>query len=496
MTRSGPPRASIRWLVAGSAALALVAVIGIASFGTGPIVALATSSPSGLATAANATQDELSARPGTSKPATATPTPMAQSSASTTPALGIVAGSVNATSINLTAEYQATVHLSFATRSFQVASTMTVTNSSGIAIDRLELNTIVARLGHMTLTLARVDGVPVSPTVTDQTIHLPLGGILPPGATTTVRIGYRATLRSDLGGSNWLFTRTNGILEAHRWLPWISIPTPFDRPNHGDPFVTAVSPRVRVTIVSDRAMPWATTGEQTSPTGTVTTFEARNVRDFAIVGAPDFQTRTATVGTVVIRVRGRPGFPAAAVLSAARTALSREAALLGPYPYRTYELAQTAGGYGMEAPGLTWIPSGAGNLAYLVAHETGHQWFYGIVGNDQARQPYADEAATDFVARYVLGLRRSSQCSTARLDLSIYAYSRACYYEDIYIQGGNFLDDTRRQMGSAAFWAGIHEYLATYRFKLATTRALLTTLDAHTPLDLRARFHARFPSLF
>ena len=99
--------------------------------------------------------------------------------------------------------------------------------------------------------------------MTDQTIHLPARRDPRARArSTTVRIDYRATLRSTTAGSNWLFTRANGILEAHRWLPWISMPTPFNRPNHGDPFVTPVSPRVRVTIVSDRAIRWATTGEQ------------------------------------------------------------------------------------------------------------------------------------------------------------------------------------------------------------------------------------------
>jgi hypothetical protein len=336
----------------------------------------------------------------------------------------------------------------------------------------------------------------VTATVSDQTILLPLGGILAPGASTTVAIAYRATLRGDTAGSNWLFTRANGILEAHRWLPWISRATPFDRPNHGDPFVTPSSPRVRVTIVSDRRVTWATTGEQVGGSGLTRVFEARNVRDFAIAGAPDYRLQSATVGNVVVHVWSRPGFPASTVMAAAKTALSREARLLGAYTYRTYDLAQTAGGYGMESPGLTWIPTGAGSLPYLVAHETAHQWFYGIVGNDQARQPYADEAATDFVARFVLGLRRASRCSTARLDLSIYRYSSACYYEDVYIQGGNFLDDTRKKMGSTAFWAGIRDYLATYRFRLGSTKALLDTLDRHTPLDLVPRYEPRFPGLY
>jgi hypothetical protein len=373
---------------------------------------------------------------------------------------------------------------------------MTITNTSGKAIDRLELNTIAARLGRMTISRVVSDGRLVTPTVSDQTISVPLGGILAPGARVIVRIDYRATLRNGLTGSSWLFTRDNGIIAAHRWLPWISRSTPFDRPNHGDPFVTPVSPRVRVTIVSDRVISWATTGEQVGGRGTTKIFEARNVRDFAFTGAPDYRLTSATVGGVAVHVWGRPGFASAAVMSAARSALTKQAALLGAYPYPTYDVAQTPGGYGMESPGLTWIPGGAGSLRYLVAHETAHQWFYGIVGNDQARQPFADEAAADFVARYVTGLRRTSRCPTARLDRSIYQYSGLCYYEAIYIQGGNFLDDTRRKMGASAFWAGIRDYLAANRFGITTTRSLLDTLDAHTPLDLVPRYAGRFPGLY
>ena len=125
----------------------------------------------------------------------------------------------------------------------------------------------------------------------------------------------------------------------------------------------------------------------------------------------------------------------------------------------------------MESPGLIWIPTGvaASNLRYLAAHETAHQWFYGIVGNDQSTQPFADEAAADFVARSVLGLRRASRCATATLDRTIYEYSAACYYEKIYIQGGNLLETARQRMGSTAFWAALRGYIAANRGRIVTT---------------------------
>ncbi len=411
---------------------------------------------------------------------------------------GLVPGSVDRTSIDLTAEYDVTLALNFGTRAFNVDSTMGVRNDSGEPIDRVELNTIAARLGGMKLGAVTVAGKAVTATVSDQTIVVPLGGILGAGQSVQVRVRYSATLRSSLSGSNWLFTRANGIVDAHRWIPWVSRKVAFDRPNHGDPFVTPVTPRVRVAITSDRALIFATTGERVSASGLRQTFEARNVRDFVFAAAPDYKTISATVGDTVIRVYYRTGAPASAILSAAKNAITKMEALVGPYPYETYDIAQTAGGYGMEAPGLTWIPTGVGtaNLSYLVHHETGHQWFYGIVGNDQANEPFTDEAVTDFLARHVLGQRRASRCSTARLDLSIYKYSSACYYEIVYIQGGNFLDDLRKKMGNTAFWRGIRAYLADNRFKLAPTKTLLDTLDDHTTLDLVPRFEPRFPRLY
>ena len=93
-------------------------------------------------------------------------------------------------------------------------------------------------------------------------------------------------------------------------------------------------------------------------------------------------------------------------------------------------------------------------------------------------------------------MHRSSRCSTARLDLSIYRYGAACYYEDIYIQGGNLLDTVRGRMGTTAWWAALKAYVAANRYGLSTTRTLLDALDDATPLNLQPTFRARFPSLY
>ena len=101
---------------------------------------------------------------------------------------------------------------------------------------------------------------------------------------------FRAPLRSSLSGSSWLFTRANGIVDMHRWIPWVSRKRRFERPNHGDPFVTPVSPLVTVRIRTDVPLAFGNTGGLVATTadGLTKTFRATNVRDFVFTAATDY----------------------------------------------------------------------------------------------------------------------------------------------------------------------------------------------------------------
>lgn len=410
----------------------------------------------------------------------------------------ITPGSVNRTSVDLAATYAVDLAVRFSDGAVRMDSTATITNTSGGPIDRVELNTVAARLGGLRLYRVSVDNRVVKAAVTDQTIVVALGGVLAPGATTRVRVIFHATLRTTTGGSDWFLTRANGIVELYRAIPWVSLRRPFDRDNPGDPFVTPTALRVTLKLTTDRPMTVALNAERTSVSadGKVQTFVAENVRDLPLAMAPDFRVSTTRVGHTTIRVYARPGAPTSALLAQAKLAITRIERLVGPYPWPLYTVVESAGGFAMEGPGTSWIPrfTDPARLPYLVAHETAHQWLPGLVGNDQWADPFADEAVADMIARTTLDERRASRCPEGRLDLDITRYSAACYYEVIYIQGGNFLDSLRRQMGDRAFWAALRDYLAAYRHRLGSSRALLDALDAATPIDIAAQAAPYFPS--
>ena len=412
-------------------------------------------------------------------------------------ASAIVPGTVDRSSLAVEARYDVRATLRFANRSLAVDERIAIVNRDSEPIDRLDLNSVLARIGALAITTATVDGVAVRPSVTDQTIRLPLGGVLPPGEAAEVRLVFTARFGTRLDASRWLFTSYGSTWAAYRWLPWVSAARPFDRANHGDPFITASSPSVRVTITTDRSTRIATNGRRASLTGRTHVFVAENVRDFTFVADSRFGATAAHVGDTRVLVYARTSARRATLLREASRALARLEALLGPYPWPVLTVVETAGGYAVESPGAIWIPRGAptANLPWLVAHEIAHQWFYGLVGSDQALQPFADEAPADYLARYVNGTLRSSRCARDELDRSIYRYSTACYFEVVYVQGSQVLEAIRRRVGGPAFFRAMRTYLAAHRFGFGSTASLLAAFDAVDPADLAARLRPRFPRI-
>jgi peptidase M1-like protein len=122
-------------------------------------------------------------------------------------------------------------------------------------------------------------------------------------------------------------------------------------------------------------------------------FRAHAVRDIAVAVGP-FRMRSLTDHGVTLRVASTTSSAASArSLAFARRALRVLGKRYGPYPWPTYTVVVPPDlpTSGIEYPMLSFM-GGAGNYTRLIIdHETAHQWFYSLVGNDQARDPWLDE---------------------------------------------------------------------------------------------------------
>jgi hypothetical protein len=114
----------------------------------------------------------------------------------------------------------------------------------------------------------------------------------------------------------------------------------------------------------------------------------------------------------------------------------------GPYPLATYTLALTpALRGGIEYPGH--VMQGAGTIGRTTSHEIGHQWFYGLVGNDQARDPWLDEGLATYAEVRFEDRLAAVQAMVVPADVrghtgepvGFFERMAADYYAGVYLQG-------------------------------------------------------------
>jgi len=398
-------------------------------------------------------------------------------------------------SLGLDATYDVKGSFDWRGRSAEVRTTATVNGSTPWSTSVLAFNLQILRIGSAQLKDVTVGGDAVNPTVDDQTILVPLDPPLLAGASVAVEIDYTARMSGspDPNGDDWGFAATSDYLTAYRWIPWLSRTTKFNRPSVGDPYVTANSTSVHVEINADPSLTFAATGVQTGNNGTTRTFEAHNVRDFNFAASPTYKRAHRSVRGIDVNLyydRLDPG----TILNATSRAINDYTRKVGAYPYPVLNIAETGPWASIESPESFWLADKVPGhlLAWTTAHEVAHEWFYAVVGNDQAREPFADEALADFMARNLLDDFVPSQCSPGFLDQTIYDLGD-CYPWVVYVQGNLWLRQYRDRVGSSAFWRGISNYFRANKFGMGGTRPLLDALDAAAG---RPQVHRQFPRLY
>lgn len=171
----------------------------------------------------------------------------------------------------------------------------------------------------------------------------------------------------------------------------------------GDPFYSEVS-NYCVTLNYDSKLKVAHTGNLQKQTDldnkTSITVSAFGVRDFAVVFSENFDVVTDKVDGTTINYFYYDDENYQKNLKTALDAVSTFNKTFGKYPYEVLNVVKANFLHGgMEYPNLVYISDDVENLeeyTKVIIHEIAHQWWYGVVGNNQLNYGWLDEGLAEF----------------------------------------------------------------------------------------------------
>ncbi len=237
-------------------------------------------------------------------------------------------------------------------------------------------------------------------------------------------------------------------------------------------------------------------------------YRLASARNFSWSISHEYKTASLKVGDVQVQSYYFPFHQMAgeAALSTTAEALALYSSLYGAYPHPILSVVEADFLDGMEYEGLYFLSNGFYNLyqgtpaEYLVviaAHETAHQWFYGTVGNDQALEPWLDEALCTYneliyyqhihpdAVDWWWNYRIQYYQPRGWIDGSIYnPQGYRAYRDAVYLNGAVFLDDLRRQIDDPAFLGFLRSYVKTYAEKIVTEKEFFELLRQYTSADI------------
>lgn len=245
-------------------------------------------------------------------------------------------------------------------------------------------------------------------------------------------------------------------------------------------------------------------------------YHLKSARSFAISASNQYIVQITRVGDVTIYSYSFSFNENAGNEALRNTADAVElySQLIMPYPHSSLSVVEADFLESMEYDGLYFLSRGfynlyegtpQGYLTFIAAHETGHQWWYGLVGNDQALEPWLDEAMCTYMEHvfyenvYADYLTSSDQSLVdwwweyrvnfydpeGWVDGSIYDYDQFRPYRDaVYLNGAKFLHDLRNLVGDEAFFSFLKDYASQNKNQIAAAADFFEILQENTDEDI------------
>ncbi|HEV3227148.1 MAG TPA: M1 family aminopeptidase [Acidimicrobiales bacterium] len=338
--------------------------------------------------------------------------------------------------------------------------------------------------------VTRDDGVVLAVDRPDPTtVHVTLPGPLAPGASVTVTVPFTLEIpggNADRVARDGDTMRLGSFLPLLAWEPGVGWATDAPTSAHAEAATSAVADYDVALTVPDG---YDVLGS--GARGADGHWRASAVRDVAYsvghfnVLAQDVEGVHVTVG-VDRSVAEDPSRYMNLIVDAFHNYRAR----LGAYPWSTYDAAVLPGLQGgIEFP--THVMHGAGSTDRSIVHELAHQWFYSLVGNDQARDPWLDEGLASYVefvqvdslARHASDAIPGDARGRAGDPMSYWDAHQSSYYEGVYVQAAEAV----ASLGSVdQVDCALRQYVARDAFRIATPADLIDALATVFP-DAAAR---------
>ena len=176
------------------------------------------------------------------------------------------------------------------------------------------------------------------------------------------------------------------------------------------------------------------------------------------------------------------------------------------YPHDEMTIIEADFPDGMEYDGLFFLSKDyfdqyAGGfqnyLSLLSIHETAHQWWYGIIGNDQAKEPWLDEAVSTYseflfieefhpdLASWWWDYRVFTYNPDGLVSSTIYDFKgNRAYINAVYLEGAQYLRDLRSNLSDDVFFTQLKEYAQRYKGKIADSSGFESTFISELTPEL------------
>lgn len=403
------------------------------------------------------------------------------------------------------------------------------------------LDTVVFRLypnlpamgGIMRIESVKIDDQEVDFEVTERSsvlvVNLPEP--LAPGEASETVINFVTVAERGMNASYGRFGYQLDLLAAPGWHPVFSVYEPnkngwwMERASpQGDPhYATTALYEVYLTHAEKlvTAVSGVTIDEVDNGDGTVTEHIVTGpMRYSIIIASPVIGKVSEEVDGTTVNVYYLPGDERASAwgLEVGVDSVAAFNRQFGDYPYAELDIVETFTISGVEFPGVVVITNnswenGSAGMQVTVSHEVAHQWWYGLVGNDQINNPWVDESLTTFsessvywpyayedgVARAhdrVQGSRNgynffrgSAGAVDLPMNLPVTAYPSNQYGVLIYSKGVVFYDELEREIGREALMAGLQSYFAEMKYDVAYAGDILRHMEAASGQELDAFFY-------